>query len=99
MLFTPASPSPFPFRLAPPPTSPLSFSPPSQVFNRLRDAGYWVETLGSPLTCVDPEQYGALLLVDSEDEFYPEARALARTLHTFCPRVHIQCVGVASGKA
>ncbi|XP_043807636.1 subtilisin-like protease SBT6.1 isoform X2 [Manihot esculenta] len=42
------------------------------MFNMLRDAGYYVETLGSPFTCFDARQYGTLLLVDLEDEFFPE---------------------------
>ncbi|KAM6582260.1 hypothetical protein CsatB_009262 [Cannabis sativa] len=42
------------------------------MFNMLRDAGYYVETLGSPLTCFDAHQYGTLLLVDLEDEYFPE---------------------------
>lgn len=42
------------------------------MFNMLRDAGYFVETLGSPLTCFDARQYGTLMLVDLEDEFFPE---------------------------
>lgn len=42
------------------------------MFNMLRDAGYYVETLGSPLTCFDARQYGTLLMVDLEDEYFPE---------------------------
>ncbi|XP_027358278.1 subtilisin-like protease SBT6.1 isoform X3 [Abrus precatorius] len=42
------------------------------MFNMLRDAGYHVETLGSPLTCFDARQYGTLLLVDLEDEYFAE---------------------------
>ncbi|XP_059634967.1 subtilisin-like protease SBT6.1 isoform X2 [Cornus florida] len=42
------------------------------MFNMLRDAGYYVETLGSPLTCFDANQYGTLLLVDLEDEYFTE---------------------------
>ncbi|KAG8376026.1 hypothetical protein BUALT_Bualt09G0020100 [Buddleja alternifolia] len=42
------------------------------MFNMLRDAGYYVETLGSPFTCFDAIQYGTLLLVDLEDEYFPE---------------------------
>ncbi|KAH7572573.1 hypothetical protein JRO89_XS04G0276300 [Xanthoceras sorbifolium] len=36
------------------------------MFNMLRDSGYYVETLGSPLTCFDAYRYGTLLLVDLE---------------------------------
>ncbi|XP_031114171.1 subtilisin-like protease SBT6.1 [Ipomoea triloba] len=42
------------------------------MFDMLRDAGYYVETLGSPLTCFDARQYGTLLLVDLEDEYFAE---------------------------
>ncbi|KAL5729233.1 site-1 protease [Ranunculus cassubicifolius] len=42
------------------------------MFNMLRDAGYYVETLGSPLTCFDARQYGTLLMVDLEDEYHDE---------------------------
>ncbi|RHN52900.1 putative site-1 protease [Medicago truncatula] len=46
------------------------------MFNMLRDAGYYVETLGSPLTCFDARQYGTLLLVDLEEEYFPEIEKL-----------------------
>ncbi|CAI0390007.1 unnamed protein product [Linum tenue] len=42
------------------------------MFNMLRDAGYYVETLGSPFTCFDARHYGTLLLVDLEDEYFKE---------------------------
>ncbi|XP_058113808.1 subtilisin-like protease SBT6.1 isoform X2 [Magnolia sinica] len=42
------------------------------MFNMLRDAGYFVETLGSPLTCFDSARYGTLLMVDLEDEYFVE---------------------------
>lgn len=42
------------------------------MFNMLRDAGYYVEILGSPLTCFDANQYGTLMMVDLEDEYFPE---------------------------
>ncbi|KAK4481212.1 hypothetical protein RD792_012095 [Penstemon davidsonii] len=42
------------------------------MFNMLRDSGYYVETLGSPFTCFDANQYGTLLLVDPEDEYFDE---------------------------
>ncbi|XP_061374496.1 subtilisin-like protease SBT6.1 isoform X2 [Gastrolobium bilobum] len=42
------------------------------MFNMLRDAGYYVEALGSPLTCFDARQYGTLLLVDLEEEYFAE---------------------------
>ncbi|KAL1189201.1 Subtilisin-like protease SBT6.1 [Cardamine amara subsp. amara] len=42
------------------------------MFNMLRDAGYYIETLGSPITCFDAQQYGTFLMVDLEDEYFPE---------------------------
>ncbi|GIL57416.1 hypothetical protein Vafri_12651 [Volvox africanus] len=42
------------------------------LYNALRDKGYFLEILGSPATCFDPTQYGALLVVDSEEEWYPD---------------------------
>ncbi|KAL2607535.1 hypothetical protein R1flu_026108 [Riccia fluitans] len=42
------------------------------MFDSLRDAGFFLESLGSPLTCFDASQYGTLLMVDLEDEYYPE---------------------------
>ncbi|XP_013785055.1 membrane-bound transcription factor site-1 protease-like [Limulus polyphemus] len=42
------------------------------MYQQLRNSGYYVEVLGSPLTCFDASQYGALLLVDSEEEYFPE---------------------------
>jgi membrane-bound transcription factor site-1 protease len=39
------------------------------AYDAMRAAGYFVEILGSPLTCFDARSYGALLLVDSEEEF------------------------------
>ncbi|XP_071040953.1 membrane-bound transcription factor site-1 protease isoform X2 [Parasteatoda tepidariorum] len=42
------------------------------MYQHLRHNGYYVEVLGSPFTCFDAQQYGALLLVDSEEEFFPE---------------------------
>ncbi|XP_071742321.1 subtilisin-like protease SBT6.1 [Rutidosis leptorrhynchoides] len=42
------------------------------MFNMLRDAGYYIETLGSPLTCFDAREYGTLMLVDLEDEYFEE---------------------------
>lgn len=42
------------------------------MYNMLRDAGYYVEILGSPLTCFDASRYGTLLMVDLEDEYFIE---------------------------
>lgn len=42
------------------------------MYASLRSAGYYLEVLGSPLTCFDASQYGTVLMVDLEDEFFPE---------------------------
>jgi membrane-bound transcription factor site-1 protease len=42
------------------------------MYDALRNAGYYVEVLASPATCFDASNYAALMIVDSEDEFYPE---------------------------
>ena len=43
-----------------------------QWYDALTDAGYFVEVLGSPFTCFDAKNYGALLLVDLEEEYSEE---------------------------
>ena len=48
-------------------------------YDTLRHDGYYLEILGSPLTCFDAEQYGMLLVVDSEEEFYAEEVAKLET--------------------
>ncbi len=48
-------------------------------YDTLRNDGYYLEILGSPLTCFDAEQYGVLLIVDSEEEFYAEEVAKLET--------------------
>merc|ERR1711988_1071818 len=42
------------------------------AYMKLRSEGYFVEVLSSDFTCFDAYQYGALLLVDPEDDFFPE---------------------------
>ncbi len=42
------------------------------MFDHLRDRGFFVEVLASPATCFDAKHYGAYLVADSEDEWYPE---------------------------
>ena len=42
------------------------------LYMALRNAGYYMETLSEPLTCFNASEYGALLLIDPEDEFSPE---------------------------
>ncbi|GAM18904.1 hypothetical protein SAMD00019534_020790, partial [Acytostelium subglobosum LB1] len=41
------------------------------MYQMLRSRGYYLEILGSPLTCFDSQNYGALLIVDPEEEFFP----------------------------
>mmetsp|Transcript_42834 Transcript_42834/g.71281 ORF Transcript_42834/g.71281 Transcript_42834/m.71281 type:complete len:1139 (+) Transcript_42834:55-3471(+) len=43
-----------------------------RAYAQLKEAGFFVETLGTPLTCFDAENYAALMIIDEEDEFYPE---------------------------
>lgn len=42
------------------------------MYQHLRAAGYFVEVLGSPFTCFDASQYSTLLIVDAEEEYFPE---------------------------
>lgn len=42
------------------------------MYQHLRNGGYYVEVLGSPLSCLDASQYGTLLIVDPEEEYFPE---------------------------
>eukprot|EP00727_Mastigamoeba_balamuthi_P011433 m51a1_g6912 hypothetical protein (1031) ;mRNA; f:122270-127584 len=42
-----------------------------EFYTVLRNMGYYVEVLGEPLTCFNASLYGALLVVDPEDEFSP----------------------------
>uniref|UniRef100_A0A673V969 Membrane-bound transcription factor site-1 protease n=1 Tax=Suricata suricatta TaxID=37032 RepID=A0A673V969_SURSU len=48
------------------------------MYQHLRSMGYFVEVLGSPFTCFDAGQYGTLLMVDSEEEYFPEEVAKLR---------------------
>jgi membrane-bound transcription factor site-1 protease len=41
------------------------------TLNVLREAGYFVEILHSPATCFHPDNYGAYMVMDSEEEWYP----------------------------
>jgi len=43
-----------------------------ELYQHLRVQGFYVEVLGVPLTCVDMSLYGTLLIVDPEEEFFPE---------------------------
>ena len=42
------------------------------MYDSLKKAGYFLEILGGDFTCFDAEQYGALLMVDMEEEYYPD---------------------------
>lgn len=42
------------------------------MYQHLRSGGYFVEVLGCPFTCFDASQYGTLLIVDAEEEYFPE---------------------------
>ncbi|XP_052230878.1 membrane-bound transcription factor site-1 protease-like [Dreissena polymorpha] len=42
------------------------------MYQHLRSAGYFVEVLGSPFTCFDASDYSTLLIVDPEEEYFPE---------------------------
>ncbi|XP_063510211.1 membrane-bound transcription factor site-1 protease isoform X2 [Pongo pygmaeus] len=48
------------------------------MYQHLRSMGYFVEVLGAPFTCFDASQYGTLLMVDSEEEYFPEEIAKLR---------------------
>lgn len=43
-----------------------------EMYQHLRNAGYYLEVLGTPFTCFQASNYGTLLIVDSEEEFFPE---------------------------
>ena len=38
----------------------------------MRAQNYYVEVLGEPFTCFDAKNYGTLLIVDPEEEYFPE---------------------------
>lgn len=42
------------------------------MYQNLRNGGFYIEVLGSPFTCFDASQYGTLLIVDPEEEYFPE---------------------------
>lgn len=42
------------------------------MYQHLRNLGYYIETLGMPYTCFNATNYGALLIVDPEEEFFDE---------------------------
>lgn len=38
----------------------------------MRSSGYYVEVLGEPYTCFNAANYGSLLVIDPEEEFFAE---------------------------
>ncbi|XP_053212720.1 membrane-bound transcription factor site-1 protease-like [Panonychus citri] len=42
------------------------------MYEHMRNSGYYIEVLGSPFTCFDAREYGTLLIVDPEEEYFPE---------------------------
>ena len=42
------------------------------MYTHLRSGGYYVEVLGEPFTCFNASNYGSLLIVDPEEEFWNE---------------------------
>lgn len=42
------------------------------MYTHLRNIGYYVEVLGQPYTCFNASNYGTLLIVDPEEEFFPD---------------------------
>ena len=43
-----------------------------ELYQHLRAQGFYVEVAGQTLTCIDLSLYGTLLIVDPEEEFYPD---------------------------
>lgn len=43
-----------------------------QLYKILREHDYFVEAPGQPLVCIDLSEYGNLLIVDPEDEYFPQ---------------------------
>ena len=43
-----------------------------ELYQHLRSRGWYVEVLGTPITCADMSNYGTLLIVDPEEEFFPQ---------------------------
>jgi len=44
------------------------------MYEHLRNVGYYIEVLGNPFTCFDASHYGTLLVVDPEEEYFPEEK-------------------------
>ena len=43
-----------------------------ELWLHLRTLDYYVDVLGEPYTCFDAENYGSLMVVDPEEEFFRE---------------------------
>lgn len=43
-----------------------------ELYSHLRSAGYYIEVLGQPFTCFDASNYGSLLIIDPEEEYFPD---------------------------
>ena len=54
------------------------------LYELLRKAGYFVEVLGEPYTCFDAANYGTLLIVDPEEEFFEEEVSKLETVRLVC---------------
>lgn len=53
------------------------------LYTHLRELGFFLEILGSPFTCFDATQYGALIIMDPEEEYHPaEVVKLAEDIQT-----------------
>ena len=54
------------------------------MFTYLRERGFYVEVLGTPFTCFDARNYGTLLIIDPEEEYFDEGKVLshAQLVHT-----------------
>lgn len=42
------------------------------MYTHLRNGGYYIEVLGEPYTCFNASNYGTLLIVDPEEEYFDE---------------------------
>ena len=50
------------------------------LYSHLRASGFFVEVLGVPFTCFDASEYGTLMVVDAEEEYFPEEVGRARLI-------------------
>jgi membrane-bound transcription factor site-1 protease len=42
------------------------------LYQNLRSEGFYVEVMGEPFTCMNMSRYGTLILMDPEEEFFPD---------------------------